>query len=228
MTDKKLLFVSVAVNIFLAAFVLGRVSATGPLAAMNAGGPGNPAFNGPPPPPMFGAEDLLGPGMQEMAEVQKNFAEMQTLRHAFAERLKQGPVTKEEALAHLTAVDQGMEAVKTKLQEKAAGKIAAMGDAERAKFADRLMEKGPPQGGPPHDGMRGPRDDMRGGADDRRGPPEDMMRGPPPERRGEFSGEMRGDGYRIDRNPDEMDDDDIDSWLDDSFIYDDMPPPPPR
>lgn len=212
MTDKKLLFISVAVNIFLAAFVLGRVSMTGSLT-----GTASPVQAGgiflPPPPPLFGAEDLLGPDIKDMPEIEQHFAEMQKLRQDFAARLKQGPVTKDEARAHFAEVDRRMDSVKAGLQDKLAEKIAGMDAAERARLAARLMEKGPPHGpdldDPDHHGP--------GFGQGFGGPPEDMMRGPPPEMRDE----MR-DGAR-----DEISDEDIDSWLDDSFIYDDMPPPPP-
>lgn len=244
MTDKKLLFISVAVNIFLAAFVLGRVSATGTLtgtsSAVQAGG-----MFSPPPPPMFGAEDLLGPDIKDLPEIEQHFAEMQKLRQDFATRLKQGPVTKDEARAHFAEVDRRMDSVKAGLQDKLAEKIAGMNDADRARLAARLMEKGPPQGpgphgpdhdGPDHDGPDhdGPGPRGPGFGQGFGGPPEDMMRGPPPNMRDGMRDGMRDDrrgpppDMRDSRGADDFDEDeDIDSWLDDSFIYDDMPPPPP-
>jgi hypothetical protein len=224
-----LLLASVAANIFLVAFVLGRLSSPGIVpvptfmdaqrqqqmqqqmmtaqqAGMQQGGPGNPgappggfggpggpggfgrpegsggpggefggppqrqAGNMPPPPQLLGPGDLFGPQdmQQNMQQMQKNFDKAQSMQRDFAQRLEQGPISKEEVLKHFAEVDAVMNGVKNQVQEKAAQKISTMPDEERKQFAARLKERrgqpgmGAPQGqmpntpggeGPP--GMRG-------------------------------------------------------------------------
>lgn len=186
--NNKALLASVALNVFLAAFVLGRMSVLPP--SMPA-----PAFtkgdqrNGPPPPPMFGPQELFGADEMKdhFKEIEGRFEKVQALRKEFAQTLMQGKVTEEQAAEHLAAIDAEMDGVKKSVQEKAAKKIANLPDDKRLEFAKRLMEKAPPpppieQGGrngpagfggpPPHGGPDG----------DFRGPPQDGERGPPPDR----------------------------------------------
>lgn len=198
--NNKALLASVALNVFLAAFVLGRMSVLP--SSMPA-----PAFtkgdqrNGPPPPPMFGPQELFGADEMKdhFKEIEGRFEKVQALRKEFAQTLMQGKVTEEQAAEHLAAIDAEMDGVKKSVQEKAAKKIANLPDDKRLEFAKRLMEKAPPPppieqggrngpagfGGPPPHG--GPDGDFRGPQpDDKRGPPPD--RAPPPQQ-----GQIPGD-----------------------------------
>ncbi|MBL8712606.1 MAG: hypothetical protein JNM12_06880 [Alphaproteobacteria bacterium] len=190
--NNKALLASVALNVFLAAFVLGRMSVLPP--SMPA-----PAFtkgdqrNGPPPPPMFGPQELFGADemKEHFKEIEGRFEKVQALRKEFAQTLMQGKVTEEQAAQHLAAIDAEMDGVKKSVQGKAAKKIADLPDDKRLEFAKRLMEKAPPPpdgrngpagfgGPPPHSGPDG---DFRGPPPDgERGPPPDDKRGPPPDR----------------------------------------------
>lgn len=198
----KALLASVALNVFLVAFVLGRMSvlpASLPAPAFTKGD----QRNGPPPPPMFGPQELFGADEMKdhFKEIEGHFEKMQALRKEFAQTLMQGKVTEEQAAQHLAAIDAEMDDVKKSVQGKAAKKIADFPDDKRLKFAKRLMEKAPPPpdgrngpagfGGPPPDGnfsgsqgeRRGPPPDFRGPPpDDKRGLPPDDKRGPPPDR----------------------------------------------
>ena len=170
---------SVALNIFLVAFILGRVSMHqlpppppppfargemppppfdggpggphgGPHGDMMARGdgpppppPGEHGHMPPPPPPFFAPADLFSPAEMEegFAKMRENFTKVEALREDFAKQLKEGNVTKEQALAHFTQVDGVMDGVKKEMQEKAAEKIGAMSPDERQRFADRLVRK---------------------------------------------------------------------------------------
>ena len=138
---------SVALNIFLVAFVLGHFGAFGmmlpPPPFMMGGHPmmPPPMMEGMlPPPPFFGPSDLFS--REEMKEnfahMQDNFKKIQDLRHAFAEQLKKGSVTKEDVLKNFAQIDQLMIDVKKQAQEKAAEKISSMSLDQRKRFADRL------------------------------------------------------------------------------------------
>ncbi len=206
--NNKALLASVALNVFLAAFMLGRMSVL-PGGANVTAMVKNDTRNGPPPPPMFGPQELFGDdGMKDnFKDVQAHFEKVQVLRQQFAQALMNGKVTEEQAAQHLTAIDAEMDGVKKSVQEKAAKKIADMPDDKRIAFAKRLMEKAPPPpdgrngpagfGGPPPDGHRGPPPDMQRGPDDNfrgpppdhdRGQPENTDRGPPPQ-----AGQIPGD-----------------------------------
>ena len=160
---------SVALNIFLIAFILGRVSMMGmmppppppPPFAMGDMPPPPPEGAPPPPfamgghmlpppmgghmppPPFFAPADLFSP--EEMHEgfekMHENFTKIEALRQDFARQLQQGSVTKEQALAHFAQVDQVMDSVKKEMQEKAAQKISVMTPEERQRFADRVIKK---------------------------------------------------------------------------------------
>ena len=142
---------SIAINIFLLAFVLGRSDLAGHR-------PPPPPFGGSeemmmeppppmlnhdrsPPPPFFGPSSLFTP--EEMRdgfkEMQHNFRKIQALRLAFARQLKIGAINKEDVLKHFSEIDQLMSDVRMKAQEKAATKISKLSPEERQKFADRLL-----------------------------------------------------------------------------------------
>ncbi|MDI1228832.1 MAG: hypothetical protein PSY14_14220 [bacterium] len=183
----KVLLASVALNVFLAAFVLGRMSVLPQGDSMpSPAGMQTALRNGPPPPPMFGPQELFGEDMKDnFKEVQAHFEKVQTLRQEFAQDLMKGKVTEEQAAQHLAAIDAEMDGVKKSVQGKAAKKIADMPDEKRIAFAKRLMEKAPP----PPDDRRGPPPELRGPPPDMdRGPPPDHDRGPPPQ-----DGQIPGD-----------------------------------
>ena len=196
-----LLLGSVAANIFLVAFTIGRWSAPGmmppppmmfagheqamhgapgePPPWMNHGergdlgpeGRGGPGM--PPPPPMFGPDDVFSPQemQQNMQEMQQSFEKVQGLRKNFAAKVEKGPVTKEEVLQHFADIDAVMGSVKGKVQEKTAEKISTMSDDDRKKFAARLKEH---CDRPPHGGPgeHGPDGGPGNGPDgDHKGPP---------------------------------------------------------
>lgn len=161
------LFLSVAVNIFLVAFVLGRFSAPmpPPHGPMGFGIPGG--MMPPPmemrhgdrgPPPFMGPGQLFSPDEMKKEDelMHQSFEKANALRRDFAARLDKGAVTKDEVLQHFAGVDQVMDGVRKEAQEKAAEKISAMSQDDRLKFARSLLNDGPPQGGPPQDD-RGPR-----------------------------------------------------------------------
>ncbi len=195
--NNKALLASVALNVFLAAFVLGRMSvlqASTPAPMMKMD-----FSNGPPPPPMFGPQELFGEDdmKENFKDVQAHFEKVQGLRQEFAQTLMKGKVTEEQAAQHLNAIDAEMDGVKKSVQGKAAKKIADMPDDKRLEFAKRLMEKAPPPpdgrngpagfGGPPPDGHRPP-PPPDGPDGDFRGPPPGQDRGPPPQQ-----GQIPGD-----------------------------------
>lgn len=148
---------SVALNIFLLAFVLGRMSMAPP----------------PPPPPPFGEHGPRGmhgggpffspSGLftpeemkAEMAKGKENFDKMRDLRKAFAAKLKQGPVTRDEVAAHFAEMDKMMDTMRKSTQKRVADKITSMSDEDRTRFADKLLEDKP---GPRFGEDRGPHSD---------------------------------------------------------------------
>ncbi len=143
-----LLLVSVALNIFLLAFTLGRISVPGlmpPPPFMNGGRHGmhKPMMHNEMPPPFLGPSDLFSPEEmgEDFAQVRKNFAKINELRQAFADRLQKGEIRKDEVLAHFAEVDRLMTEVRTQTQEKAAARISAMTPEDRERFAVRLRGK---------------------------------------------------------------------------------------
>lgn len=149
------LALSLATNIFLIAFLLGRADSAPPAFL-----PPPPPFHdgmdmimGPPPPPLpqengrrpplpfFGPSSLFSPQemRDEFKEMQNNFERIKNLRDAFAQRLKNGPVSKPDVLQHFAAIEQLMSDVRGKTQEKVAEKISKMSAAERQEFAERLL-----------------------------------------------------------------------------------------
>ena len=159
--DKKsvVLFTSVAVNIFLVAFTLGRDTA----------GPHRGDRPMPPPfgqhcdfhnhPPFFGPEDILSPDEIRANEerMHQSFEKLDGLRAGFAKQLDAHPVSKEDVLAHFAAVDGVMDSVKKETQEKLAVKISTMTDDERHTFAQQMLSKNhEPPGLPLQGDDRGP------------------------------------------------------------------------
>jgi uncharacterized membrane protein len=166
--NNKALLASVALNVFLVAFVLGRMSvlpASLPVPALTK----NNTRNGPPPPPMFGPQELFGADemKEHFKEIEGHFEKVQALRKEFAQTLMQGKVTERQAAEHLVAIDAEMDGVKKSVQGKAAKKIADLPDDKRLEFAKRLMEKAPP----PPDGRNGPAGFGGPPPDDRHAPP---------------------------------------------------------
>ena len=145
-----LLIVSLAFNIFLVAFVIGRASMPPSIS--------NPNFmfdnhnrmppphnmqqgEMPPPPPfLFSSADLFN--HQEMKEdfssVQAGFDKIYILRKNFIEQLKKDKITKEEILKHFSEVDKVMSDVRNKTQEKAAEKIVNMTKTQRDEFIEKI------------------------------------------------------------------------------------------
>lgn len=163
---KKYLAASVAANIFLVAFVLGRLT-----------GPGFHHDHGPhdfpPPPPGFehgvdsdghgfgppgGFEHhadgehshspFMGPKELFTADelkanqehLQKDFDQIGKLRHDFAVKLDARPVSKDDVLKHFAEIDQVMDAVRKESQQKASDKISTLSESDRHKFAKALLE----------------------------------------------------------------------------------------
>lgn len=152
------LFVSLAVNIFLIAFMLGRFSSPGlmPPPPFDLGGmpmpppimAGGPHSSMPmdkgghrmPHPPFFGPGDLFTPDeMQANGEpLRENFEKLNALREAFAKKLTDGAVSKEDVLKHFADMDQIFDQVRKQTQQKAAEKISNMSPEERQRFAKTL------------------------------------------------------------------------------------------
>lgn len=157
---------SIALNLFLLAFLLGRLSA-GPMEPPSLGGP--PPFPPPMeqaggmmmPPPMqdqggrAGPEDRPMPppfvssmGLFKPEEMRASFAsthaafeKIREARQAFARALKEGPMDKAAILRHFAQVDRMMGEIRAQTQEKVAEKIASLPEDERQKFADNLLKE---------------------------------------------------------------------------------------
>ncbi|MDD4615800.1 MAG: hypothetical protein PHW76_01590 [Alphaproteobacteria bacterium] len=148
------LLASVAANIFLVAFVLGNATGHKPPPAMEP-----PTGRGHSPhlmaPHMMGPGDLFAPDQlrADEARMRENFAKIEGLRKSFADKLKAGPVTKEEALKHFADIDAIMETVKTEARDRAAARISSMSDEERKELAEKLSRMRPPpsEGKLPHE-----------------------------------------------------------------------------
>ncbi|MDE1900487.1 MAG: hypothetical protein KGI37_02440 [Alphaproteobacteria bacterium] len=158
------LFVSVAANIFLVAFTLGRFSdhPYGPPHGFDGFGPPPPGMYGDNAhrhgmhPPFFGPELLFSADEMraQQHDMRADFAKIAALRAGFAAKLAAGPVSKDDVLQNFAAIDQVMDAVKKETQEKAAEKISTMSDADRMSFARRLADAPDmPQAGPDHGPM---------------------------------------------------------------------------
>lgn len=170
---------SVALNIFLVAFVAGRISMQemmpppppphahadgmhgGPHGGdrfMDRGGKhygdrfergrrGGDRMRGdmrPPPPPMFGPGELLSPDEMraDMKAMKPNFDKVREERQAFAKKLAEGPVSKEDVLAHFKQVDGIMSGVRSQTQEKIAEKLSSLTPEQRERIAKRMERHG--------------------------------------------------------------------------------------
>lgn len=151
------LFISLATNVFLVAFVLGRLSGPGVLPPPHAWFDDHGMLPPPEmhhhdhgPPPFLGPDSLFSPDEMKADEqrMRQDFNKMSALRQDFAARLKTGPVAKEDVLKHFTDLDQIMDGVRKEAQQKAAEKISAMSPEERQKFVHMLMERGDPPSQP--------------------------------------------------------------------------------
>ncbi len=191
-TSSPLFLGSAALNIFLAAFILGRLSGAPdmPPRFMHGDHHGFEHDRGGDrmQPPQFKAGDLFTDKEREdnLAAVKANFDEAQKLRESFAAKLKQGPVTKDEVLAHFAEMDKFMDQAKSTMQAKAADKISAMKDDERQKFSEHLLENHMPPMGVP--GL----------------PPPGEMGGPDRDGHGRHGPDDRGPGFGPDHQPDDQ------------------------
>jgi len=138
---------SVALNIFLVAFVFGRLSAMPPMPPfMDEPGRGGMKMFGhdapPPPPPFFKPEMIFSPEEMDknFAVMDENFKKVEALRKSFAARLQESPVSADEAKQHFVEVDAIMESVRKEMTEKAAEKISKMTDEERKSFAAHICD----------------------------------------------------------------------------------------
>jgi len=147
-TDKKcraLFIASIAANIFLVAFILGRAT---PYALPPLPPDHPPPFQegmGPPgPPPTFGMRDLYNPKELRVEEehVHEYFSKMNKLRNDFAMRLQEGPISKEEVLKHFTVFDSVLENIEDETRGSAAEKISLMSEQERKNLASKLLSQG--------------------------------------------------------------------------------------
>lgn len=131
---KKWMIISLVINVFLTAFILGRWSMPmiPPFAMMGK--------MMPPPPPLMWPLELFEPQelMGFMSEVQGDFEKMAASRHAFGKTLSERPVSKEEVLTHFDEMGAVMDAIKDRLQEKGAEKISTLSNKERLEFAKKL------------------------------------------------------------------------------------------
>lgn len=160
---------SLAVNIMLISFVVGRITVTPPkpplpATAMVSYASGEqcehgweeedemapPPYHGahddmPPPPPFFGPHDIFS--REEMEHERENmhahFEQMDAMRTAFAHVMEQRAVTKQEVLDHFAEVDKIMDGLRISTQDKVADKIAKMNDTERKEFAQKLLRHHP-------------------------------------------------------------------------------------
>ena len=143
---QRLVFIgSIALNIFLIAFVLGRLSVFG--FAPPPPPPPPPPFGGhgihgemPSSPPMVGMSALLSRDemRDQMKGMRENFSKIRDVRKGFADKLKAGPVTKEQALAHFAQIDSMMDGMRKQSQVKMAEKISSLSEEDRLRFADKL------------------------------------------------------------------------------------------
>jgi hypothetical protein len=137
------LLVSLAVNIFLVAFVLGQFSGHERFMPLPMEPQGMFQAHMPPGfahPPIFGPGDIFEPNeiRADEARMSANFEKMEDTRKAFAAQLQAGPVSKEEVLKHFAAMDEIMEGIKKEAQERAANKISSMSEEERKRLAQFL------------------------------------------------------------------------------------------
>jgi hypothetical protein len=168
-----LTFTSIALNIFLVAFVFGRMSIM-PDKAHHERPPfaqegelcehgvdsHRPPFHGdpmhdrtmPPPPPLFSPEMIFSKEEMEkdFPAVKSKFDAMQVKREEFLKTLEHKQLSKEEILAHFAEIDAIMDGVRVHAQQKAAEKLSSMSEEERKEFITRAQEHGHRPPPPPH------------------------------------------------------------------------------
>ena len=143
---------SLALNIFLVAFVLGRQSAMlpfpppmGGMPPFMHGGmpPGAPGMAMRPHPPFIMPEMILS--KEEMDKEQpfamSRFEKIHDLRKQFALDLEKGDVSQAQIAQHFEQIDAVMEELKNHIKEKIMAKIATMTPEERKDFIQELMRE---------------------------------------------------------------------------------------
>lgn len=158
------LLVSLGINIFLVAFILGRLTGpVMPMPPMPFGGADMPSVTAAAPPAgdeepchskkaFYGKKDGVLSGLFSEAEMNTHseaartkFDQIKKAKQDFAARLTEGPVSEEEAMAFFTAMGGHFERMKAEMHVKAAAKVAAMDDSQRAAFAARLKRDDRPR-----------------------------------------------------------------------------------
>lgn len=149
------LLLSVAINIFLVAFFLGRMSPGaffpgGPKPEMGPGmgpemgkGPAGPMREGRNAPPPFFAdmEILLGPEGAASAreDLRETFDEMSDARRDFLKLIQKPDLTKEEVLSHFADMDKIHESLRVRLQNQLADRLVSLSTEERRDTAARAL-----------------------------------------------------------------------------------------
>lgn len=155
MSEKRkswLMLASLALNIFLVAFVLGRNSAILPFPPPMGGMPpfmqsGMPhaavGMNALKNPPFIMPEMLLS--KEEMDAEQPfamaRFEKIRELRKQFATDIEKNNLSQEQIVAHFEQIEAVMEELKNHMKEKIAAKIAGMSPEERKRFIQELMRE---------------------------------------------------------------------------------------
>lgn len=146
MNDKKknwLLIGSIALNIFLVAFVLGRVSMMPP-GFPPMGGPMPPfmhAGGGMPRPPFIMPEMVLSHEemQKELPFAMERFEKIAKLRKQFVQDMEKGNLSHEEIVHHFDEIEAVMEELKNHMKETISAKLAKMTPEERKRFVKELM-----------------------------------------------------------------------------------------
>jgi uncharacterized membrane protein len=148
MSEKKknwLLIGSVALNIFLVAFVLGRVSMLPP-GFPPPGGPMPPFMQAgggmPPRPPFIMPEMVLSHEEmeKELPFAKERFDKIYALRKQFVADMEKGNLSHAEIVQHFDAIDAVMEELKNHMKETISDKLAKMTPEERKRFIKELMK----------------------------------------------------------------------------------------
>ena len=146
-----LILASLALNIFLIAFVLGRSSAMlpfsppmGGLPPFMLGGAMPPhGMSMPPRPPFIMPEMVLSKDEMDKEQpfAMARFEKVRQLRRQFATDIEKNNLSQEQIVAHFEQIDSVMEELKNHMKEKIAAKIAAMSPEERKSFIQELMRE---------------------------------------------------------------------------------------
>lgn len=149
------LLLSIAVNIFLVAFFLGRMSPVaffpgGPKPDMGPGmgpdmgkGPAGPMHEGRnAPPPLFAdMEILLGPegAARAREDLRETFDDMSDARRDFLKLIEKPDLTREEVIAHFAGMDKIHESLRVRLQNQLADRLVSLPLEERRDTAARAL-----------------------------------------------------------------------------------------